>query len=124
MPAAASSNAAAVASTPLSSNNWNDWSGCCMNSSTLQSHSVLPELAALVPALRLHERSGVVSTAVGLTIEVTGLSCAIGEQVLVDTVAAGGRVLCQVVGFRANQVILMPFGDPSGISVGGRAVAT
>jgi flagellum-specific ATP synthase len=82
--------------------------------------SALPQLRAAVPGCRLYEQSGGVSAAIGLTVEVEGLSASIGQQVLVQ---AAQPILCLVVGFRANRTILMPFGDPAGIASGSRAVA-
>ncbi|HVA90295.1 MAG TPA: FliI/YscN family ATPase [Chloroflexota bacterium] len=92
-------------------------------SSDLLHHSVLPHLTDLAPALRLCARTGTVRAAIGLTIEVEGLTCAIGEQVSVEAGNGRPHVLCQVVGFRDSRAILMPFGDPAGIAAGGKARA-
>jgi FliI/YscN family ATPase len=73
-----------------------------------------------MPSFRIRERSGTVRSAIGLTIEVEGLACATGEQVLIE---ARQPVLCQVVGFRTQRTILMPFTDPTGVASGSRAVA-
>src|SRR5581483_1692287 len=104
---------------PPSTCSSNGWKGCCMSSSTLLPYSGFTRLAAVAPTLGRFERAGAVSTAVGLTIEVAGLNCAVGEQVLVETTAACGRVPCQVVGFRSDRAILMPFGNAAGIVAGG-----
>ncbi len=82
--------------------------------------SALPRLQGLAGSCRATEHSGAVSAAIGLTVEVEGLSASIGQQVVID---AGQSVLCLVVGFRANRTILMPFADPNGIAAGSRAIA-
>ena len=81
--------------------------------------SALPRLAGLAAEFRPPEHSGAVSAAIGLTVEVEGLTSSIGQQVLID---AGQPILCLVVGFRANKTILMPFADPKGIAAGSRAI--
>lgn len=81
--------------------------------------SALPRLAGLAASFRPSEYSGTVSAAIGLTVEVEGLTASIGQQVVID---ASQPVLCLVVGFRANRTILMPFADPTGIAAGSRAV--
>ena len=83
--------------------------------------SALPRLAGLAASFRSIEHSGSVSAAIGLTVEVEGLTASIGQQVMIT--AGQQPVLCLVVGFRANRTILMPFADPNGIASGSRAVA-
>lgn len=100
-----------------------------MSNLALRSRSSIEHLTALAPTLRPAERSGAVSALVGLTLEVEGLVCAVGEQVVVGDPRAGGApgqpaVLCEAVGFRGPRTILMPFGEPSGLQAGARAVAT
>ncbi len=90
----------------------------------LRERSALPGLHAAIPALRLCERSGTVSQVVGLTAEVAGLSGFIGEQIVIEPAGARAPVTCQVVGFRANRAIVMPFGDAAGVCAGSRATAT
>src|SRR5690242_12709953 len=104
----------------------------------LRDHSALPRLTAQAPSLRSFGRSGAVSAVVGLTAEVEGLTSYIGEHVLISRQpAAGSRqnsttalcplpaagCLAQVVGFRANRTIVMPFSPAAGIAAGSRVVA-
>lgn len=98
------------------------------------SPSVLSDLAAVLPSVRGCERSGAVHQVVGLTAEVAGLTSFVGEQVIVSarparaawTGAAPNEIGLrgEVVGFRGNRCIVMPYGDAAGIGAGGRAVAT
>ncbi len=68
-------------------------------------------------ALRPYRLSGRVAQVVGLTIEARGLECRIGEVCEVRPVE-GEPLLCEVVGFRDGQVLLMPLGDMLGIRPG------
>jgi flagellum-specific ATP synthase/type III secretion protein N (ATPase) len=82
--------------------------------------SAVPSLVGVARTVSTCEHAGTVSAAIGLTVEVDGLTCSIGQQVIVEALQP---VLCQVVGFRANRTILMPFADPTGIAAGNRAIA-
>ncbi|QQR69472.1 MAG: flagellar protein export ATPase FliI [Alphaproteobacteria bacterium] len=69
-----------------------------------------------------HRIFGRVSSVMGLLIEVSGVEhhLSIGGRCYVA--ARGGRkVLCEVVGFREERALLMPFGAMDGIGVGCRA---
>ena len=86
--------------------------------------SALPRLSDAVPSLRPCERSGRVAQVIGLTAEVEGLTSYVGEHVVIAGDAARPAALCQVVGFRANRAIVMPFTDTAGIAAGSRVIAT
>ncbi len=68
--------------------------------------------------------SGRVSKVVGLTIESVGPEVNIGELCLLHTLKGKTVVNAEVVGFRDNNVLLMPLGDMSGIGPGSTVVAT
>src|SRR5579872_6763228 len=120
--AAARSRAGWAGLMPRSRHNWSEWGCCCMNSLAQRTRKSIEHLIAATPSLRAYERSGSVSASVGLTVDVDGLACAVGEHVLVEMAHGKAPVLCEVVGFRGSRTILMPFGDPSGIHAGARAV--
>jgi FliI/YscN family ATPase len=65
---------------------------------------------------------GIVREMVGLLIESDGPSVAIGDFCEVQT-AIGGRIRCQVVGFRDGRVLSLPLDEPTGIQLGSRVVA-
>lgn len=66
-------------------------------------------------------RTGTVAEAVGLTIEVEGLSGAVGEVVMVPTTQ--GTVPAEVVGFRGGRTLLMPLGEIAGLAAGAEVEA-
>jgi flagellum-specific ATP synthase len=66
-------------------------------------------------------RTGTIAEAVGLTIEVVGLSGTMGEVVMVPTMQ--GQVPAEVVGFRGGRTLLMPLGEISGLAAGAEVEA-
>lgn len=70
----------------------------------------------------LIEYSGRVSQIVGLTIESNGPALDIGQLCNIYT-KNDNKVLAEVVGFKGNKVLLMPFGDMSGVGPGNKVVA-
>lgn len=62
---------------------------------------------------------GVVTKVVGLTLEVKGFKPFVGEVCMID-VPGGQPILAEVVGFREDVVLLMPYGELSGICPGCR----
>lgn len=66
---------------------------------------------------------GTVENIIGLLIEASGPKAKIGEicKLIPDS---GVPILGEVVGFRGNRVLLMPFGDATGISPGSLVIAT
>lgn len=73
---------------------------------------------------RFTEMSGTVRNVVGLTIEARGPLVKMGDicEIYPDFNAA--PVLAEVVGFKGQSVIMMPFGDVAGIGAGNKVVAT
>ena len=61
------------------------------------------------------ECGGKVSQVVGLTVEAVGLSANIGDICKIYTGGHNEYVLSEVVGFKDKNILLMPFGDLSGI---------
>jgi len=58
--------------------------------------------------------SGRVVQVVGLTLEVVGLDCSIGEICQIQA-ADGAPLMAEVIGFRNDRLLLMPFGVMEGI---------
>lgn len=65
---------------------------------------------------------GKVKKIIGLTIEVEGVKCFVGELCHVYNIK-NESINCEVVGFREKDVILMPLGELSGIGPGSKVVA-
>ncbi len=68
-----------------------------------------------VPRLGRHGR---VSRVVGLVMEATGIDVPLGGICRVRPLSGVGEVLAEAVGFHANGVLLMPFGELDGIHPG------
>ncbi|MBU5483035.1 flagellar protein export ATPase FliI [Clostridium sp. MSJ-11] len=68
-----------------------------------------------------YEREGIVKKVIGLTIEVEGIKAFIGEVCTIYN-EKNASIVCEVVGFKENNVILMPLGELTGIAPGCRVV--
>ena len=77
-----------------------------------------------VASMETIEHSGRVSQIVGLTVESNGPSAKIGDVCHIFDLKDAHYVQSEVVGFRDSKVLLMPFGDLSGIGPGSRVVST
>ncbi|WP_307355373.1 flagellar protein export ATPase FliI [Hathewaya limosa] len=65
---------------------------------------------------------GIVKNVIGLTIEVCGIKAFVGEVCIIYT--DNNKINCEVVGFKEENVILMPLGELTGIAPGCRVVPT
>ena len=65
-----------------------------------------------------YQRYGRVAAVQGLLVEVAGLGrrLAIGSRCRIEA-RGGGRILCEVVGFRGGRALLMPFDPLEGIGL-------
>ncbi len=70
------------------------------------------------------EVSGTVDKVVGLTVESKGPFVKMGDICKIFPDENGEPVLAEVVGFKEQSVILMPFGDVAGIGAGNKVIAT
>lgn len=70
------------------------------------------------------ERSGKVMKVVGLTVESNGPAVNMGNICRIYPSGGDRYVEAEVVGFRDQRVLLMPFGDMTGIGFGSRVVST
>ncbi|MBN2796980.1 MAG: flagellar protein export ATPase FliI [Clostridia bacterium] len=68
--------------------------------------------------------SGRVSKLIGLTIEANGPAVEIGEVCRIYPLKGKNYITAEVIGFRENIVVLMPFGEMTGIGPGSKVVAT
>jgi flagellum-specific ATP synthase len=73
----------------------------------------------LVTSKHFYNKIGKVSQIIGLTIQVSGIQCFIGEVCEIE-INSGQRVIAEVVGFRGETSLLMPLGELSGIGPGSR----
>ena len=70
------------------------------------------------------KRLGRINRLVGLTVESTGPAARLGEVCEILARASGTCTLAEVVGFAESRVLLMPYDEPVGLSVGDEVVAT
>ncbi len=66
---------------------------------------------------------GKVSQIVGLVIEASGLDGSLGEMCFISTMT-GEKVPAEIIGFKGNKVLLMPFEETVGISPGSRVTVS
>lgn len=86
----------------------------------------LPSLDAYKTALdrgRFHKVYGRVEQVIGLTMEANGPAARIGDVCVIHS-DHGQDSLCEVVGFRADRVLLMPLGSLDGLAPGSEVEAT
>ncbi|QAT39951.1 flagellar protein export ATPase FliI [Clostridium sp. JN-9] len=79
------------------------------------------KMAARIKSTNFNYIEGSVKKVIGLTIEVEGIKSFVGEVCTIYN-EKGTPIYCEVVGFKENNVILMPLGELSGISPGCRVV--
>ncbi len=70
------------------------------------------------------EYSGKVQMIAGLTVESNGPAVQIGEMCKIYTLRGDKHIQAEVVGFRERRVLLMPYGDMTGVGPGSRVVST
>ncbi|GAA0724165.1 flagellar protein export ATPase FliI [Clostridium malenominatum] len=70
-----------------------------------------------------YDREGLVKKVIGLTIEVEGIKASIGEVCTIYN-ERNFPITCEVVGFKEDNVILMPLGELIGIAPGCKIVPT
>ena len=80
-------------------------------------HEILHDLETV-------EHSGKVMKVVGLTVESNGPSVNMGNICRIYPSVGQKYVEAEVVGFRDQRVLLMPFGDMTGIGFGSRVLST
>jgi flagellum-specific ATP synthase len=78
----------------------------------------------IVKETDLQVRSGNVTQIIGLTIESNGPAANIGDICNILTLHEERSIPAEVVGFRGNKILLMPYGDLAGVGPGSRIVST
>jgi flagellum-specific ATP synthase len=68
--------------------------------------------------------SGKVMMIAGLTVEASGPAVQIGEMCRIYSLSGDSFILAEMVGFRDKRVLLMPYGDMTGVGPGSRVVST
>lgn len=66
----------------------------------------------------LYTYMGRIDKIVGTTVEATGPECRIGDVCTIEVAGSARRMAAEVVGFRENKVLLMPYEDIEGIGYG------
>ena len=75
----------------------------------------------LIPQIRSAEtmsRTGKIENIVGMSIEASGSRAAIGDICRIYSNESGGQIPAEVVGFKNDHILLMPYANMSGISAG------
>jgi len=75
----------------------------------------------LIPQVRSAEtmsRTGKIENIVGMSIEASGGKAAIGDICRIYSNESGGQIPAEVVGFKNDHILLMPYANMSGISAG------
>ncbi len=75
----------------------------------------------MIPSVRSAEtmsRTGKIENIVGMSIEASGGRAAIGDICRIYSNESGGQVPAEVVGFKNDHILLMPYANMSGISAG------
>jgi flagellum-specific ATP synthase len=78
--------------------------------------NLLERAAAAVSLSSRYELRGTVIDVTGLVVEGTGPFVSIGSQVVIH--AGRQQIAAQVVGFKRDRILLMPYSEPHGISPG------
>ena len=84
----------------------------------------IEQFKSQIPKLDTVELSGTVSKVIGMTVESKGPMVKMGDICKIYPNRGDGSMLAEVVGFRDQTVILMPFGNVAGIGVGNKVIAT
>jgi len=80
------------------------------------SAALVPERLERLRRADLVRPLGRVSQVLGLALEVTGLVASIGDRCEIET--TGAPLAAEVVGFRADRLLLMPLGELAGVRAG------
>lgn len=85
---------------------------------------LLSKYQHLVDHTEMIKFSGRVSKLIGLTIEANGPAVEVGEVCQIYPLRGKTFITAEVIGFRDNVVVLMPFGEMTGIGPGSKVIAT
>lgn len=76
------------------------------------------EMIQRVQAAQTVSYTGKIENIVGMSIEASGGRAAVGDICRIYNGDSGGQVMAEVVGFKNDRMLLMPYSDMSGISAG------
>lgn len=76
------------------------------------------EICKAIQRAETYQYFGKIEKVVGMMIESVGPECSIGDLCKIFDQNADRFILAEVVGFRGNKVLLMPYEEPEGISFG------
>ncbi len=62
--------------------------------------------------------TGKIENIVGMSIEASGIKAAVGDICRIYSGESSGQITAEVVGFKDDRVLLMPYSEMSGISAG------
>lgn len=83
----------------------------------MSSRTSLVKLRKSLRVNNFYTKYGKIEQIVGMTVEASGMSCNIGD-VCEISIANKKKILSEVVGFKNNKVLLMPYDDIAGIGYG------
>ncbi len=87
-------------------------------------NATLKKVKANIISARLIQRAGTVSKVNNLIVESSGPDAFLGEECEIFNNNYGNTILAEVVSLQNGKVILMPYGDMKGVSLGSQVVAT
>lgn len=73
--------------------------------------------------IEVHVSKGFVVTTIGLVVEAICPGTSIGELCLIYPKSGQTEFLCQVVGFKEEKILLLPFGSLTGVNYGSKVVS-
>ena len=85
--------------------------------------SAVDEFRNFIGNMNLVQHKGRVSDVLGIIIESLGPNVPIGEYCRIRA-NGSGEIPCEVVGFKGDKTLLMPFGDMQGIAPGSEVIST
>ena len=80
--------------------------------------SVFQQMARQVYGAEPYSLTGKIENIVGMSIEASGGRAAVGDICRIYNGDSGGQVTAEVVGFKNDHILLMPYSDMNGISAG------
>ena len=80
--------------------------------------SVFQQMVRQVQKAEAYSLTGKIENIVGMSIEASGGRAAVGDICRIYNGDSGGQVTAEVVGFKNDHILLMPYSDMNGISAG------
>ena len=72
----------------------------------------------------LYTEMGKIDKIVGMTVEATGITCSMGDVCRISVDKSKATITAEVVGFKENKVLLMPYSNTEGIRQGSKVYNT